>query len=82
MFVCVFVWVCVCLCVHVCSCVFVCVCLCVCVHVCMCVRVCFCIGLTIPLSSVRLRMQSSPGGADSNFLRWPTSVLVNNNTKR
>ena len=88
MLVCVFVCVCVCLCVHVCACVcvclcvFVCVCVCACVYVCACMFICVCIGQTIPLSSVRLHMQSSPGGADSNFLRWLTSVLVNNNTKR
>ena len=82
MLVCVFVCLCVfvCMCVPVCLCVFVCVC--ACVYVCACMFICVCIGQTIPLSSVRLRMQSSPGGADSNFLRWLTSVLVNNNTKR
>ena len=80
MLVCVFVSVCMWVPVCLCVCLFVCVC--VCVHVCMCVRVCVCIGQTIPLSSVRLRIKSSPGGADSNFLRWPTSILVKNNTKR
>ena len=76
--------VCVSLCAFVYACVFVCMCVCVCVYI---LRVyeffiCVCIGQTSSLSSVRLRMQSSPGGADSHFLRWLTAVLVNNNTKR
>ena len=90
---CLFVCVCVCVCVCgvcVCLCVYVCVCACVYVCACVCVYVlsvcdffiCVYIGQTSPLSSVRFRMQSSPGGDDSHFLRWLTSVLVNNNKKR
>ena len=47
----------------------------------VCEFLCVCIGKTSPLSSVRLLVQSSPGGAHSHFLRWLTAVLVNNNTK-
>ena len=43
------------------------------------VFVCVCIWQTSPLSSVRLRMQSSPGSADLHFLRWLTALHVNNN---
>ena len=72
---------CVCVCVRVCSvCARVCVCVVrVCVRVrlaLVCVFVCVCIGHT---SSVRLRIQSSPDGAHSHFLRWLTAVHVNNN---
>ena len=75
------------------KCVCVCVCMCVCVRVCsvcvscasMCVRVflarvcvfeCVCLGQT---SSVMLRIQSSPDGADSHFVRWLTDFHVINN---
>ena len=74
---------------HACMCVSKCVCVCasmfgVCVvRVCVCVYVwrscvfvCVCIGQT---SSVRLRIQSWPDGADSHFLRWLTAVHVNSN---
>ena len=94
MCVCVFELACVCLSVHVCICMCVCVCarsrVCVCMHlyidVCDCLYACMlasnccvCIGQTSPLSSVRLRMQSSPCSADSHFLRQLTAVHVNNN---
>ena len=81
---------CVCVCVNarsVHACVRACVCVCVCEYV-RCVRICFarvwvfvcvCIWQTSSLSSVRLRVQSSPGGADSHFLRWLTVLNVNNN---
>ena len=79
--------VCVCVCVCLCVCVFVCVCACVYVCACMfyaCVDffICVCIGQTSPLSSLRLRIQSSPVDADSHFLLWLTAVLGKNNTKR
>ena len=84
---CACVYLCVCVCVHarVHACVLACVCVCEYVR---CVRICFarvllvvcvCIWQTSPLSSVRLRMQSSPGGADSHFLHWLTALHVNNN---
>ena len=58
---------------------------CVCHYACMLasnacmLACCVCIGQTSPLSSVRLRIQSSPCNADSLFLRWLTAVHVNNN---
>ena len=92
MCVCVFKLECVCLSVHVriCMCVCVrarvCVCLraslyvCVCLYACMLAsNCCVCIGQTSPLSSVRLRIQSSPCSVDSHFLRWLTAAHVNNN---
>ena len=63
-------------------CVFACISIlmCVCLYACMLAsNCCVCIGQTSPLSSVRLRMQSSPCSADSHFLRWLTAVDVNNN---
>ena len=41
--------------------------------------VCVCIGQASSLRSVTLRMKSSPGGAESHFVRWLTAVRVNNN---
>ena len=89
------VWVCGCMCmrVFVCvcarsrACVRACVCVCVCesvrsVPICFSrvwVFVCVSIWQTSLLSSLRLRMQSSPGGAESHFLRWLTALHVNNN---
>ena len=81
-------------CVFLCMRVFVCVCMrsrvCVCMHldidVCVYLYACMlplnccdCIGQSSPLSSVRLRMQSSRCSADSDFLRWLTAVHMNNN---
>ena len=88
--VCLSVHVCICMCVCMCVRARVCVCVCVCMHlsidVCVCLYACMlasnccvCIGLTSPLSSVWLRIQSSPCSADSYFLRWLTAVHVNNN---
>ena len=77
---------------YVCVCVCVCAlaCVCVCVHLysdvyvrlyaCMLAsNCCVCIWQTSPLSSVRLRMQSSPCSADSHCLRQLKAVHVNNN---
>ena len=53
-----------------------------CVRVCfarVCVSVCVCLGQISSLPSVTLRIQSSPDGADSNFLRWLTDFHVINN---
>ena len=40
---------------------------------------CVCIGQTSSSPSVRLRIQSLPGGAESHFFRWLTAVHNNNN---
>ena len=54
-----------------------CVRVCVCEYVLrVCVFVCICLGQT---SSITLRIQSSPDGADSHFLRWLTAFHVINN---
>ena len=79
------VYVCVSKCVCVCASMFgVCVCVCVlCEYVCACMfgaRVCFVCVCIWQTSSVRLRIQSSPDGVDSHFLRWLTAVHVHNNT--
>ena len=41
--------------------------------------ICVCIGQTLSFPSITLRMQSSPGGAESHFFRWLGAVHVNNN---
>ena len=46
---------------------------------CACVFVCVCLGQISILPSVTLRIQSTPDGADSNFLRWLTAFHVINN---
>ena len=82
-----FVFLCMCVFVCVCACALACVCsqhlyidVCVCLIACMLAsNCCVCIGQTSPLSSVKLRVQSSPCSADSHFLRWLTAVHVNNN---
>ena len=69
----------------------ICVCVCTlacmpaCVRVCVyeyvlrvCVFVCVCLGEISSLPSLTLRIQSSPDGADSHFLRWLTAVHVIN----
>ena len=81
-FLCVFVCVCVCVCVRarVCVCVHLYIDVCVCLYACIFTsNCCVCIGQTSPLSSVRLRIQSSPCRAASHFLRWLTALHVNNN---
>ena len=45
----------------------------------VCVFVCVCVGQISSLPSVTVRIQSSPDGADSNFLRWLTDFHVINN---
>ena len=70
----------VCVCAHVCVCMHLYIDACVCLYACMLAfNCCACIGQTSPLSSVRIRMQSSPCSADSHFIRWLTAVHVNNN---
>ena len=82
-YICVFMCVCVCVCLSSHACVFLCMCVFVCV--CMCVRACISILMCLldfmhaPLSSVKLRIQSSPCSAASHFLRWLKAVHVNNN---
>ena len=83
---CVFLCMCVFVCVYACALACVCVCMhlyidvCLCLYACMLAsNCCICIGQTTPLSSVRLRIQSSPCSADSHFLRWLTAIHVNYN---
>ena len=72
----------VCVCARSRACVRACVCVCVCEYVraCMFSRVCvfYCVCLE-QTSSVMLRIQSSPDGADSHFIRWLTAFHVINN---
>ena len=61
-----------------------CVCMCVCVCVCeyvlrVCAFVCVCLGQISSFPSLTLRIQSSPDGAYSHFLRWITAFHVINN---
>ena len=78
----------ICMCVCVRACALACVCVCVHLYIDAYVRLyacmlasncCVCIWQTLPLSSVRLRMQSSPCSADSHFFRRLKAVHVNNN---
>ena len=82
LYMCVFICVCVCVRARSCVCVFACIYIdvCVCLYACMLAsNWCVCTWQTSPLSSVRLRIQSSPCSADSHFLRWLTAVHVNKN---
>ena len=66
----------------VCVCTLACMRACVCMRVCfahVCVFVCVCLGHISSLPSLSLRIQSSPDGADSYFLRWLTAFHVINN---
>ena len=62
------------------ACVRVYVCVCVCEYVLrVCAFVCVCLGEISSLPSLTLRIQSSPYGADSHFVRWLTAFHVINN---
>ena len=54
-------------------------CVCVCLSVWVSFLHVFAESQTSSLSSVRLRMQLTPDGADSHFIRWLTALHVNNN---
>ena len=80
---CVYLYVCVCVRSRACVCMHLYIDVFFCLHASMLAfTCCVCIAQSSPLSSVRLRMQSSPCSADSHFLRWLTAVHVNNNICR
>ena len=57
-----------------------CVFVCVCEYVLrVCAFVCVCLGQISLLTSLTLRIQSSPDGADSHFRGWLTAFHVINN---